>query len=234
MRAKLVENINFERTKNPRASLDVGGISLGKARFDKKKESEEEWINWLKNLLEGKKISGTFKHMYTLTPDGMDFDGKDEWLNTSINIKTIDEIKDPWDANHVPVLDTEDRFWIIPINDKKIFIEGKIQENQNFYRGVKEPMDLGLGKWKDWEQESFAEQEKGVKVSLKEFIENGGVLKPGREIWRMDDTNHWPIGEYLRYDDNQNVHLGKTNNYKSIPIDEEIFGVRVKTKVLYQ
>lgn len=235
MRAKLVENINFERTRNPRAGLDIGGISLGKARYEKKKENESEWLQWLKDLLDGKKVSGKFKHIYTHTPDGVVFDGDDKWQDTTINIVSVMDMKDPWDAYHIPVEDTERRVWAIPINNKKIFIEGKINENQNFERGgVNEPSDLGLGGWKNWEDESFAEQEKGVKISLKEFTENGGVLKSGREIWRMRDTNFWPIGEYLGYDEDQQVHLGKTNNYNSIPLEDEIVGVRVKTKVLYQ
>jgi len=113
-------------------------------------------------------------------------------------------------------------------------MRARLIEEQNFERGISEPSDLGLGKWKIWEDDSFADQEKGTKVSLEEFSQNGGILKPGREIWKMDDSNKWPVGEYLGYDENQHIHLAKNDRFKSFPVGWNDHGVRVKTKVLYQ
>ena len=225
MRARLVENINFERTKNPRAGLDIGGISLGKSRYEKKKENESEWFQWLKDLLEGKKVSGKFKHIYTHTPDGMVFDGDDKWQDTTINIVSVMDMKDPWDAHHIPIEDTERRVWAIPIDDKKIFIEGKINENQNFERGgVNEPSDLGLGKWKETDE---------IVVPFYEFEKNGGVLKKGRDVWILKNGEYQQIGEYLDYDENQEVHLISSPGWKTWPAPPGA-GVKVRTKILYQ
>ncbi len=106
-------------------------------------------------------------------------------------------------------------------------------EDINFERGVNEPSDLGLGRWKEPNDPDYGEI-KGMKISIEEFLENGGVLEKGREIWRLDSGNKWPEGEYIRFDEEQKVHLIKSGRFESIPIVIGDFGVKVKTKVLYK
>ena len=103
-------------------------------------------------------------------------------------------------------------------------MRARLIEEQNFERGISEPSDLGIGKWKPWED---------IIVPLYSFEKNGGVLKKDREIWSQRDGHQSLQGYYLGYDSNQNVHLIYNSNYKSMPIPPG-YGVKVKTKVLYQ
>lgn len=224
MRAKLVENNNFERNVHPKEALGIGGISLGKARHEAKIKSEQDWNTYLENLLVGKRVNGIFKHIYTNTDDGMEFDGDDKWENQTIDVESIITSDNPWDDYYIQVNTTDRRGLALPINDKKIFIEGPIKENQNFERGINNPSDLGLGKWKEGED---------TIVPIYDFEKNGGVLTKGREIWRWAGLDEYFEGYYLDYDPEQRVHLMYNDRFKSVPIPPGS-GVKVKTKVLYQ
>ena len=137
----------------------------------------------------------------------------------SVPIIGIDEFGEKWQ-------------YFIPIDNKKIYVDN-INENQNFERGVNEPADLGLGKWKEPNDEDYGKT-RGMKISIEEFLENGGLLKKGREIWRLDGNNKWPEGEYIRFDEDQKVHLISSGRFKSLPIVTGDFGVKVKTRVFYK
>lgn len=105
-------------------------------------------------------------------------------------------------------------------------MRARLVEEQNFERGINDPSDLGLGKWKVSDD---------IVVPLYDFEQNGGKLEKGREIWGKQPGNpeYYLVGYYLDYDPNQRVYLMYNSNYKSMPVPPG-YGVKVKTKVLYE
>lgn len=57
---------------------------------------------------------------------------------------------------------------------------------------------------------------KKMLIPMDEFVENGGVLTEGRELFANDSDNL--IGYYKEYDDVLMVHLATNGSYKSFPI----------------
>lgn len=78
MRAKMVkEGINFERGKNPKATMDIGGIDLAEKFKDRlndlemeiggvKVTADEEWYEYVKETLVGKRITAEMVRMQTM------------------------------------------------------------------------------------------------------------------------------------------------------------------------
>jgi len=225
MRARLVEDINFERNQNPKSSLGLGGISLGKIRFEMKKDFKEQYWNRMEKLLVGKKITANINSLFQITEDGQEFNGEG-WKERTIIVKKIYNSPDTdlLDANALMIEDMMNYVYALPIGDEKIYIDDVINEDQNFERGTGEPSDLGLGKWKTAE-DSF--------VRIEEFEENGGILKKDREIYDWGNEKDKKLsGYYLDYDEKQRVHLMYNNRFKSVPIPFMSM-VKVPTKIMY-
>jgi len=119
MRAKLVyESLNFERGIHPKQALDIGGICLGEQRFNMKKKLEDDWKFLLLTILDGKTISA---HMNKRTEKGGKATGNNSW---GIYTVTVDdwEIQDIDDMG-INIIGTDKEHYILPIDDKKIYIE---------------------------------------------------------------------------------------------------------------
>jgi len=117
MRAKFInEEQNFERGLHPKQALGLGGINLSQERYDMKKKLQQDWNFLLMTILDGKTISG---QMNKIRDKGVEIENT--WGNYTV---TIDE----WDMEDINspgiFIDTKenDRF-ILPFNNKKIFIE---------------------------------------------------------------------------------------------------------------
>lgn len=75
---------------------------------------------------------------------------------------------------------------------------------------------------------------KTVYVTLKEFLENGGKLVKGREVYSEDKySNYSMIGTYKMFDEDSNIHLIENTTYKSFPVLESVFYVKIEAKPIY-
>jgi hypothetical protein len=111
-----------------------------------------------------------------------------------------------------------------------------LNEVQNFERG-QDPKDaLNIGMWKELEEENQ------MKIPIEFFLENGGKLTQGREIWAMD-LNIWPYGFYIKIDKEDNMIITQenlmtgfnTNFKKTMAISNlEDYAVKVPTKVIFK
>lgn len=62
MRAKILNEIqNFEKGQDPKKALDLGGIVPSKKFYEIFKKAKQEWYAYIKELLEGKTISGDIR-----------------------------------------------------------------------------------------------------------------------------------------------------------------------------
>lgn len=68
-------------------------------------------------------------------------------------------------------------------------------------------------------------------VTIKEFIDNGGILEQGRPIYNEDCQL---IGEYLEIYKEGNCHLAKNGSLKSFPISEMAFYIKINCKPIYK
>jgi hypothetical protein len=119
MRAKFVnEDQNFKRGVHPKEALGLGGINLGRIRYDMKKKVQQDWDFFLLTILDGKTISG---HMNKIRDKGVEIEG--EWGNYTIKVDEWDmeDINSP--SIHIQTRDND--MYILPIEDKKIFIENE-------------------------------------------------------------------------------------------------------------
>ena len=71
---------------------------------------------------------------------------------------------------------------------------------------------------------------KKMLVTLKEFIDNGGILEEGREIYVNDNFLY---GFFLRWDDEQNVPLIYNSDPTSSPI-HLAYLVEIDVKPIYK
>jgi len=112
------ESQNFERGIHPKQALDVGGICLGEQKFNMKKKLEDDWKFFLLTILDGKTISA---QMNKRSENGGKATGKDNWGNYTVTIDDweIQDIDD-WGIN---IIGTDGDHYILPIDDKKIYIE---------------------------------------------------------------------------------------------------------------
>ena len=72
---------------------------------------------------------------------------------------------------------------------------------------------------------------KTIFVTIKEFIENGGILEKGREIY-INKGDIVP-SYYLEWDHKQNVPLIYNTNYKSFPVSMG-FLVKIDVTPIYK
>jgi hypothetical protein len=121
---KINEEINFEKTGNPKSSLDIGGIQLSKVRKDIIDRAKEEWIQWIKDHLLGKTLTGKFNRVGKKIDDGYEFTG-DGWGNYTFTIKEM--ITPDWDITMEEpalfVLGEDDWQYVVPIGANKIWIK---------------------------------------------------------------------------------------------------------------
>ena len=119
MRAKLVnEEQNFERGIHPKQALGVGGICLGEERWKMKKKLDDDWKFFLLTILDGKTISG---QMNKRSANGGKLTGGNNWGNYTVTIEDW-EVQDI-DDRGINIIGTDREHYILPIDDKKIFIE---------------------------------------------------------------------------------------------------------------
>jgi len=114
MRAKLVnEEQNFERGIHPKQALGVGGICLGEERWKMKKKLDDDWKFFLLTILDGKTISGQMNKRSA--------NGGNNWGNYTVTVSDwhIDDIDDMG----IMIIGEDKEHYILPIDDKKIFIE---------------------------------------------------------------------------------------------------------------
>jgi hypothetical protein len=117
MRAKTVnEEQNFERGVHPKQALGLGGINLARQKYDMKKKLQQDWDFFLTTILDGKTISA---HMNKIREKGVAIE--DQWGDYTVKV----DIWDQEDINSPSIfIETKDNdTYILPINDKKIFIE---------------------------------------------------------------------------------------------------------------
>ena len=70
-----------------------------------------------------------------------------------------------------------------------------------------------------------------IKVTIKEFIENGGILNLNREIF---NEGKYPIGTFLKFDEKLNVNLCKNDRFKSFPITDQFHFVEIECTPIYK
>lgn len=119
MRAKFInEKLDFERGLHPKQALGVGGICLGEERWKMKKKLEDDWKFLLLIMLDGKTISA---QMNKRSENGGKLTGKDSWGNYTVTIEDW-EVPDIDDFG-INIIGTDKEHYILPIDDKKIYIE---------------------------------------------------------------------------------------------------------------
>jgi hypothetical protein len=75
---------------------------------------------------------------------------------------------------------------------------------------------------------------KFIYVTIEEFIDNGGKLKEGRDIYAGEKGEVTRFfGKFLGIDKKMNVPLCTNNTYKSIPVPW-IFFVKIEVKPIYK
>ncbi|MDD5648961.1 MAG: hypothetical protein PHF86_00845 [Candidatus Nanoarchaeia archaeon] len=105
MRAKTLNEIqNFERGQDPKKVLDLNGIVPSKKFHEIFKKAKQEWYAYIKELLEGKIISGDineYKAPY--------------WVPVSKSIKVIQAKYELKDGGGISIFDESDEeFYIKP------------------------------------------------------------------------------------------------------------------------
>jgi hypothetical protein len=117
MRAKLVEVQNFERGIHPKQAIGIGGINLGKSRFDMKKKLRDDWMFFLITILDAKTISA---QMNKLTDKGKD-SGDNRWGNYTVEVEEWD--MEDMDNPAIFIQGKDGEMYALPIDDKMIYIE---------------------------------------------------------------------------------------------------------------
>ena len=74
-------------------------------------------------------------------------------------------------------------------------------------------------------------KKKTMLVTIDEFTKNGGVIEEGRQIF---NDRGIPFAEYLKYDNQLQVHLGKNASYKSFPMCSSVDKVQIEVKPIYK
>jgi hypothetical protein len=114
MRAKTLNEIqNFERGQDPKKVLDLNGIVPSKKFYEIFKKAKQEWYTYIKELLEGKTISGDINEFKASSY---------EWRPISKSIKVIQAKYELKDGGGISVFDEfDEEFYIKP--GGKIYIK---------------------------------------------------------------------------------------------------------------
>jgi hypothetical protein len=134
MQAKKVFEVqNFERGKNPKASMDLGGIVLEKEKRKRHEEMREaqkdaeiianqEWEMYLQEILVGKKITAKMTSLPTMNIKTHIMTGKRITKDFTITVEDINtqELSDL--LINIIVADTEHNMYALPL-DEKIYFE---------------------------------------------------------------------------------------------------------------
>ena len=107
------ESQKFERGVHPKQSLGIGGIALGIEKSKMKRKFLEDWNFFLTITLDGKTISAV---MNKRNPG----EKSDNWGMHTI---TIDSWEESENYNALILKDINGDSYILPIDDKKIYIE---------------------------------------------------------------------------------------------------------------
>ena len=222
MRALTInETINFQKKRNPKKTLDVGGIDLWKEYKEMKKRQENEWKNYLNDLLVGKTVSGNMLRVnYT----------------QSLTNPTFDNGEFTFKVKSVTSLEGEERISFIDANGKYAYAFSTAQEklwiNESLKfektRNPRKTLDIG-GVILSHEFEKFKEkfnkewQEYLEKLFLGKTIEgkfrkfemqDTGFTKPvGWGNWivkvkKIMEVNIKDDEGFMRcYDENDNIYL---------------------------
>ena len=122
MRAKSVnEDINFERTGNPKRSMGIGGISLSRTRKDFIDQARIEWIDWIEKNVVGRTITAKMNKLQKKTKDGYEFDGGN-WGEYTIN---VDGYQGETNMDDPAIMLLGDDSWVyaLPIDDTNIYLK---------------------------------------------------------------------------------------------------------------
>ena len=124
MRARTVnENVNFERTGNPKAGLDIGGVKLSYIRKEIIDQAKDDWIQWVYDYIVGKTITGKFNRIAKIVDGGYEFSGED-WGDYTVKVKDLVNPDSIAMDNHALFIVGEDNYqYVVPIDDKKIWIK---------------------------------------------------------------------------------------------------------------
>ena len=120
----IVESVNFTKTGNPKAGLDIGGIKLSHIRKEIIDQAKDDWIQWVYDYIIGKTITGKFNRIAKVIEDGYEFTGEG-WGNYTVKVREL--VASPQTINmddHALFIVGEDDYqYVVPIDDKKIWIK---------------------------------------------------------------------------------------------------------------
>ncbi len=74
---------------------------------------------------------------------------------------------------------------------------------------------------------------KKLRVSLNEFVKNGGRLITGRKIFSEQDSK-FEFGTFIGFDEKTNSPLIKNATYKTCPINHTTFFVEIEVTPIYK
>lgn len=122
---KINEEVNFERSGNPKRGLDIGGFKLSYIRKDILDQAKDDWMQWIYDYIVGHTVSGKFNRIAKVTEDGYEFTGE-QWDNYTVKVKDLVSPETIEMDNHALFVVGEDDYqYVIPIDDKKIWIKNE-------------------------------------------------------------------------------------------------------------
>lgn len=134
MRALTINEVQkFERGMNPKAAMGTGGINLGDIRAQKIEERDRrvseisddinnEWEEYLRNLLVGKRITTFMQRLAKFQKDTMKSISKSETKVFTINVTDVKQEKLS-DGSLILAGDDNNIYSLSYHHDQKIYIE---------------------------------------------------------------------------------------------------------------
>ena len=191
MKAKFVnEALSFERHRNPKQALGLGGIDLYQELQDMIERQKLEWNEYLNKLLLGKTITVNAIRMIN-----SDIGTKDEGSgNFTFNVKKIFARKTDENSNTIGLSDGK-YYYIVLIEDNKIWIEKPTNESQSFerYKDPKKALDLG-----------------GIQLGVVKYEMRQRHLKEWQDYIKNLFLGKTITGRFSKYEFNGNDFLSKT------------------------
>jgi hypothetical protein len=138
MRARSVnERQEFQRGREPKTSLDIGGINLSEEYDERllelkmnlanqKKLADEEWREYLETVFVGKTITAHMTQIRSFPPSGKPSDAKMERGDLTISVSSVhfgqnfaEVVDNEYDTiPRIMVADTENKVYSVPLNQK--------------------------------------------------------------------------------------------------------------------